>query len=104
MSTLKVNTIQDASGGNESSAIQIANGRAKAWVRFDGTGTVSITDSFNVSSITDNGTGRYGFDFTNNNMLYDGPRSAPTRVQLNSVENYIAYHLTTLLEQTLLDS
>ena len=66
MSTLKVNTIQDASGGNESSAIQIANGRAKAWVRFDGTGTVSITDSFNISSITDNGTGRYGFDFTNN--------------------------------------
>ena len=42
---------------------------------------------------------RYGFDFTNNNMLYDGPRDAPTRVQLNSVENYIAYHLTTLLEQ-----
>ena len=66
MSTLKVNTIQDASGGNESSAIQISQGRAKAWVRFDGTGTVSITDSFNISSITDNGTGRYAFDFTNN--------------------------------------
>ena len=31
----------------------------KAWVNFNGQGTVSIRDSFNVSSITDNGTGRY---------------------------------------------
>jgi len=31
----------------------------RAWVNFDGTGTVSIRDSGNVSSITDNGTGNY---------------------------------------------
>lgn len=34
-----------------------ASGLAKAWVNFDGTGTVAIRASFNVSSITDNGTG-----------------------------------------------
>lgn len=34
-----------------------------AWVNFDGTGTVAIRDSFNVSSITDNGTGDYTVNF-----------------------------------------
>jgi hypothetical protein len=32
---------------------------AKAWVNFNGTGTVAIRGSYNVSSITDNGTGDY---------------------------------------------
>ena len=59
MSTLKVTTIQDTSGGNASTSEQIAQGRAKSWVSFVGTGTVSINDSFNVSSITDSGTGKY---------------------------------------------
>ena len=39
---------------------------AKAWVNFNGTGTVAIRDSFNVSSITDNGTGDYTVNFTTN--------------------------------------
>jgi len=37
----------------------------QAWVNFDGTGTPSIRDSYNVSSITDNGTGDYTINFTN---------------------------------------
>jgi hypothetical protein len=37
----------------------------RAWVNFDGTGTVTIRASFNVSSITDNGTGQYTVNFTN---------------------------------------
>jgi len=37
---------------------------ARAWVRFNGTGTVAITGSGNVSSITDNGTGSYTVNFT----------------------------------------
>ncbi len=36
----------------------------KAWVNFDGTGTPSIRASYNVSSITDNGTGDYTVNFT----------------------------------------
>ena len=39
-------------------------GIAKAWVNFDGSGTPAIRDSFNVSSITDNGTGDYTINFT----------------------------------------
>jgi hypothetical protein len=36
----------------------------RAWVNFNGTGTVAIRASFNVSSITDNGTGSYTINFT----------------------------------------
>jgi hypothetical protein len=36
----------------------------RAWVNFNGTGTPSITGSGNVTSITDNGTGRYTINFT----------------------------------------
>jgi hypothetical protein len=36
----------------------------RAWVNFDGTGTVVIRESGNVSSITDNGTGDYTVNFT----------------------------------------
>jgi hypothetical protein len=53
-------------------ALQITNdGRglsqftAKAWVNFNGTGTVAIRDSHNIRSISDYGTGIYGINFTN---------------------------------------
>ena len=36
----------------------------KAWVNFNGTGTPAIRSSYNVSSITDNGTGDYTVNFT----------------------------------------
>ena len=36
----------------------------RAWVNFNGTGTVAINASGNVSSITDNGTGNYTVNFT----------------------------------------
>lgn len=37
---------------------------ARAWVNFNGTGTVDIRASGNVTSITDNGTGDYTVNFT----------------------------------------
>lgn len=37
----------------------------RAWVNFNGRGTIEIRASFNVSSITDNGTGDYTVNFTN---------------------------------------
>jgi len=37
---------------------------AKAWCNFNGQGTPGFRDSFNGSSITDNGTGDYGFNMT----------------------------------------
>ena len=38
---------------------------AKAWVLFDGRGSISITNDFNVSAITDVGTGNYTVNFSN---------------------------------------
>jgi hypothetical protein len=38
----------------------------RAWVNFDGTGTLAIRDSGNVSSVTDNGTGSYTPNFSTN--------------------------------------
>jgi hypothetical protein len=62
MSTIKANDIQNASGG-----IPTVKGQKlipTAWVSFNGTGTVAIRDSENVSSITDEATGRYVINFT----------------------------------------
>jgi len=39
---------------------------AKAWVNFNGTGTVAIRDSHNVSSVQDDNTGNYRVNFSNN--------------------------------------
>jgi hypothetical protein len=37
----------------------LQQGLAKAWINFNGTGTIAARDSFNHSSLTDNGTGDY---------------------------------------------
>jgi hypothetical protein len=58
MSTLKVNTLEEATVGGATFYT------AKAWVNFIGGGTVTIRDSGNVSSITDNGTGEYYANFS----------------------------------------
>ena len=60
--SLTISTLKDSSG-----VLATQNGMtgiAKAWVNFNGTGTVAIRSSFNVSSITDNGTGDYTINFT----------------------------------------
>jgi hypothetical protein len=57
MSTIRVTTIATQAG------VEVYT--AKAWVNFNGTGTVAIRASGNVSSITDNGTGNYTANFTN---------------------------------------
>ena len=58
-SILRVNTLTDASSNNSTAMSTIFNGTAKAWVNFNGESTVAIGDDFNVTSITDNGTGDY---------------------------------------------
>ena len=62
MSTLKADTIQNTSGGAVTLTKQSA---AKAWINFNGTGTVAIRSSSGVTSISDNGTGEYTVNFTN---------------------------------------
>jgi hypothetical protein len=63
-SELRVNTLKDAAGNNSVATSVVASGSAKAWVNFNGTSTVAIRASNNVSSITDNGSGDYTANFT----------------------------------------
>ncbi len=62
MSTLKVDNLLNAAGNESPISVP---GAAKAWVKFNGTGTIAINDSFNVTSLTDHGTGQYSANFTN---------------------------------------
>lgn len=67
--TLKADVIQSDTAGvapqfNDGNGTQTGT-LCRAWVNFNGTGTVAIRGSFNVSSITDNGTGDYTVNFTN---------------------------------------
>ena len=68
MSTLNVTTIQSNTAStppviNDSAGTQIGT-FCRAWVNFNGTGTVAIQASFNVSSVTDGGVGVYTVNFT----------------------------------------
>ena len=42
---------------------------------------------------------RYAFDFSQHRMLWTGERDHPSALQINSVENYLAFHLVSLLER-----
>jgi len=44
----------------------VVNGSAKAWINFNGGGTIAARDSFNISTLTDSGTGKYDLTYTNN--------------------------------------
>ena len=52
--------------GEGSNQTSIQQGLAKAWLNLIGTGTIAILDSFNISGITDDGTGLYDSAFSVN--------------------------------------
>ncbi len=80
-SQLNVDTIVDKAGsggtnvkiGNTSTYVSDAGsatqntvqGLCKSWINFDGTGTIAISDSHNVTSITDDGTALYTVTIAN---------------------------------------
>ena len=72
MSTIKANTLlhSDGSTTTQPSIPALDTRMAKAWVAFNGIGTVAIRSSYNVSSITDDGVGKYGVNFST--ALTDG--------------------------------
>ena len=89
MSTVLANTITAVGGGgstvkvnNDSTYISeggavtdtvLISGLCKAWCQFVGTGTVAVTKSFNVTGITDGGTGDYTVNITNQLSPDTGP-------------------------------
>ena len=64
----------------------------RAWVNFNGTGTVAIRASGNVSSITDNGTGNYTVNFTT--AMPDANYCAQYACGDNSLAVAVAYAAT----------
>ena len=64
MSTAKFDTLSTLDGSQSVPVNTVAQGSAKAWVNFNGTGTVAIRASFNVTSITDLAVGRYEMNFS----------------------------------------
>ena len=48
-----------------STTTNLQQGLAKAWALLDGTSTIALQDSFNMGSVTDHGTGDYGFTVSN---------------------------------------
>lgn len=68
MSTLKTGkvkttTIADELDTESTAVTNVINGSAKAWVNFNGS-TDAILSSFNVTSLTNVGTGRHTINFT----------------------------------------
>jgi hypothetical protein len=76
---------------------------ALAWVNFNGTGTVDIRSSYNVSSITDNGTGDYTVNFAtalsdaNYSVASSGGGTSGNFCLSVAVANYLAVPSTTAL-------
>ena len=72
MSEVKTNKLTGTStagsiavtGEGNSTTTNLQQGLAKVWVSIDGTGTLATRDSFNVASVSDDGTGDYRTTFT----------------------------------------
>ena len=74
MATLKTNTLTGTSTAGSiavtaegnSTTTNLQQGLCKAWATFNATGTAATRDTFNVSGLTDNGTGDFSFAFSSN--------------------------------------
>jgi hypothetical protein len=80
MSTIIATTLSNGSVSVPTATV--VNGSAKAWVNFNGTGTIAARDSFNVASLTDNGAGDYSVNFSsataNTNYVVLGTKANST--------------------------
>jgi len=83
MATLKTNTLTGTStagsiavtGEGNSTTTNLQQGLCKAWAEYggasDGNSTIQLNDNFNISGLTDNGTGDYTFAYSNNMASID---------------------------------
>ena len=102
-STLKINTLTGVSTAGSiavtaegnSNTTNLQQGLCKAWFLFNGD-TPAITDSFNISSLDDDGTGQYGLHYTSNfataNHTLGGDSS---RGNAGSTMRALNFHTTT---------
>ena len=70
---IKADTLEHSTAGSIATNY-VVEGSAKAWANLDGTGTIALQDSFNTSTVTDNGTGSYTYNWSSslNNATYAG--------------------------------
>ena len=75
MSTLRTNALEGVDAKNSITIVagagnitttNVQEGLCKIWSNIDNNGTISISDSFNVSTATDEATGQYKLTYTNN--------------------------------------
>jgi hypothetical protein len=75
MSTLRTNALEGVDAKNSITIVagagnitttNVQEGLVKAWMQLNGTGTIALADSFNISSVSDDATGIYTPTFTNN--------------------------------------
>ena len=88
-SELRVTTIANNAGTESVGSTYVINGSAKAWMNEH---HASVNDSFNVSSVTDGGTGDSVMNFTsnmNNANYYSGGGGFESNIGTNS--GYMAY-------------
>ena len=88
MSTLEVSNLND--GTTTVATTFVTNGSAKAWFNLNAA-TPALRDSFNIGSITDQGTGTYDCNFTSalSNANYSAIGSCSTKGSTNSYTNIL---------------
>ena len=86
---IKADTLEHSTAGFLDTQY-VVNGSAKAWVNFNGTGTIAARDSANVGSLTDNGTGDYTVNFSNSmgNVNYCLSLHATANTNFNNFQSY----------------
>jgi hypothetical protein len=67
---IKADTLEHSTAGSLDTSY-VVQGSAKAWLSLDGTGTISITGSFNITSTVDDATGTYTANYTSNMSAVD---------------------------------
>ena len=68
---------------------------ARGWVQFDGSGTLSVKDSHNVSSVTDSSNGHYEINWTVG-FLNDDYSATATSGHLESADETDSYSITSI--------
>ena len=104
-SVLKVNTLTGVTtagsiavtGEGNSTTTNLQQGLAKAWIKIDGSGTAEINDSFNISSITDDGTGQFAITINN---AFASANYSTTGSQNLSTSNLAISDFTTRVHKT----
>ena len=79
-----------------SATTNLKQGLCKQWSNIDGTGTLAVDDSFNVSGVTDQAAGTYLIAFTNGMSNANFAPVMATEIPSNAANNaYRVHSLTT---------